>query len=461
VTVVPCTTSGTVAVESAVSTAIVVHPRTQTLEWGRQDGDPEVACPKTATEMSVGGVEERRQRREGERGDVGGRREGRGGGGAEVYGTGGEGKQAGKQERCTGRIDELLQRVRDVQAELAELRAMVGEGGGGCERGGLGRLERLLGLDLGMVEEIVGMGLRGGGGGGGGLGDVLDGSPLVRKRNTVNMLQEVYVRLHRALFRAKLLPIGGRDSWGNFRVRELQDAAPGGPLDGNVLPRYSILRFLDEVLPSLLDAGICLEWATDYSSGPLARKCRETWYLRHPDECQGRSGIDTSQRLVCARLEELRSVLPPTWFADTIICTQVFEHVQEPQRAIRQLAAALKPQGHLIFSVPFLEKYHRAPVDMRRYTNESTHELLNGDAGMCVRLLVRAGDALLTTGYLLGMGSQDFTAEELAASDVSARGVSTEDSGGGEGGRGDGTSGGDTSPTLYYGVMALAQAPPC
>jgi hypothetical protein len=451
VTVVPCTTSGMVAVESAVSTAVVVHPRTQPLQWGRPDEDPEVACPKNATEQSVGGVEERRQRRESEGGNVGGRREGRGGGD--------EWEQAGKHERCKGRIDELLQRVRDVQAEFAELRAMVGEGAGGCEGGGLGRLERLLGLDLGMVEEIVGMGLRGGGGGGGGLGDVLDGSPLVRKRNTVNMLQEVYVRLHRALFRAKLLPIGGRDSWGNFRVGELQDAALGGPLDSNVLPRYSILRFLDEVLPSLPDAGICLEWATDYSSGPLASKCRETWYLRHPDECQGRSGIDTSQRLVCARLEELRKVLPPTWFADTIICTQVFEHVQEPQRAIRQLAAVLKPQGHLIFSVPFLEKYHRAPVDMRRYTNESTHELLHGDAGMCVRLLVRAGDALLTTGYLLGMGSQDFTAEELAASDVGARGLSAEDSGGGEGGRGGG--GGDTSPSLYYGVMALAQAPPC
>ena len=44
------------------------------------------------------------------------------------------------------------------------------------------------------------------------------------------MLQEVYVRMHRALFRAQLLPLGGQDSWGNFRVPASEPAALGGSL---------------------------------------------------------------------------------------------------------------------------------------------------------------------------------------------------------------------------------------
>ena len=204
------------------------------------------------------------------------------------------------------------------------------------------------------------------------------------------------------------------------------------------------------MLPRLKQGGVCLEWGTDYSRAPLAGACREAWSIAHPDgpECQGRSGFYAQQRLICARLEQFRAVVPAGWVADTIVCTQVFEHVQHPSSAMTALVSALAPGGFLIWSAPFLEKYHRAPVDTWRFTNDSAVQLLEEEAGLCVRWLARAGNAMLTSGYLLGMGSPDFSTAELARmSDEMDGDRGVDDAGGGE--------------TLFFGVLALAQAPPC
>jgi SAM-dependent methyltransferase len=53
---------------------------------------------------------------------------------------------------------------------------------------------------------------------------------------------------------------------------------------------------------------------------------------------------------------------------DTIICTQVLEHVQNPFLAAGELHRILKPGGKLIVTVPFLNNYHMVPVDYWRYT---------------------------------------------------------------------------------------------
>jgi hypothetical protein len=53
------------------------------------------------------------------------------------------------------------------------------------------------------------------------------------------------VRLHRALFRGGLLPIGGDRAWGNERVPPGERAGLGGPLDRAVLPRAALLDFIE------------------------------------------------------------------------------------------------------------------------------------------------------------------------------------------------------------------------
>lgn len=53
---------------------------------------------------------------------------------------------------------------------------------------------------------------------------------------------------------------------------------------------------------------------------------------------------------------------------DLIIADQVFEHLQWPYRAGRNVWRMLKPGGHFVISTPFLVRVHRVPIDCSRWT---------------------------------------------------------------------------------------------
>jgi SAM-dependent methyltransferase len=61
-------------------------------------------------------------------------------------------------------------------------------------------------------------------------------------------------------------------------------------------------------------------------------------------------------------------VLPRTY--DLIIADQVFEHLQWPTRAARNLFEMLKPGGYLILAVPFMLRVHKSPIDCNRWTED-------------------------------------------------------------------------------------------
>ncbi len=53
---------------------------------------------------------------------------------------------------------------------------------------------------------------------------------------------------------------------------------------------------------------------------------------------------------------------------DTIIISEVLEHISNPELTWSEMARILKPDGKIILSVPFLYKIHEAPHDYFRYT---------------------------------------------------------------------------------------------
>jgi len=53
---------------------------------------------------------------------------------------------------------------------------------------------------------------------------------------------------------------------------------------------------------------------------------------------------------------------------DTVLCSQVLEHVQEPAQVMRELARVLKPGGHAIVTVPQEWGVHQEPFDYYRFT---------------------------------------------------------------------------------------------
>jgi len=74
----------------------------------------------------------------------------------------------------------------------------------------------------------------------------------------------------------------------------------------------------------------------------------------------------------------LNTQLPKNSF-DTIICTQVFEHIQQPWLAVKEIQRLLKPNGKCILTAPFLEAYHADPHDYFRYTQQGLESLFKNE----------------------------------------------------------------------------------
>jgi SAM-dependent methyltransferase len=53
---------------------------------------------------------------------------------------------------------------------------------------------------------------------------------------------------------------------------------------------------------------------------------------------------------------------------DTIICSEVFEHLPDPDEAEKELRRVMKPGGRLILTTRFAFPIHDAPGDFLRYT---------------------------------------------------------------------------------------------
>lgn len=53
---------------------------------------------------------------------------------------------------------------------------------------------------------------------------------------------------------------------------------------------------------------------------------------------------------------------------DTVLCTDVLEHIYDPNQMFDEMARVLKTNGHLILAVPFMYWIHETPHDYHRYT---------------------------------------------------------------------------------------------
>lgn len=78
---------------------------------------------------------------------------------------------------------------------------------------------------------------------------------------------------------------------------------------------------------------------------------------------------------------------------DTVLCTQVLEHLPHPRRALSELARVMRPGGHLILSAPHLSMIHEAPHDFFRFTRFALAGLAR-EVGFTVVELSEAGGLL-------------------------------------------------------------------
>jgi SAM-dependent methyltransferase len=66
---------------------------------------------------------------------------------------------------------------------------------------------------------------------------------------------------------------------------------------------------------------------------------------------------------------------------ETVLCTEVLEHVEKPQQVLHEIARVLRSGGHLILTTPFYWPLHEEPYDFFRYTTHGLRHLLE-DVGL-------------------------------------------------------------------------------
>jgi len=85
---------------------------------------------------------------------------------------------------------------------------------------------------------------------------------------------------------------------------------------------------------------------------------------------------------------------------DTIILSDVLEHVPVPEQLWREMARVLAPGGHVLLNMPFLYGVHEAPHDYGRYTEFALRRFAS-QAGFEVLLLEPIGGSLHVLADLL------------------------------------------------------------
>ena len=65
---------------------------------------------------------------------------------------------------------------------------------------------------------------------------------------------------------------------------------------------------------------------------------------------------------------------------DTVVSTQMLEHVERPWIVVHEMGRILKPGGICIITAPFLVPYHADPHDFFRYTVQGMESLFTHEA---------------------------------------------------------------------------------
>lgn len=84
---------------------------------------------------------------------------------------------------------------------------------------------------------------------------------------------------------------------------------------------------------------------------------------------------------------------------DTVLCTQVLEHVDNAELAMAEIARVLRPGGHALVTVPFLYPTHEAPYDFQRFTHHGITGLARRHGLEVLDLGAQGGPVLMVVHY--------------------------------------------------------------
>ena len=111
-------------------------------------------------------------------------------------------------------------------------------------------------------------------------------------------------------------------------------------------------------------------------------------------------GIDaTGERADVIGLLDLLPFADATF--DTVLCTEVLEHVSDIEHAVGEIKRVLVPGGHALVTVPFLYPVHEAPHDYNRLTHQGLRRLLERHGFEVLTVEAKGGAGLLVAHSLV------------------------------------------------------------
>lgn len=84
---------------------------------------------------------------------------------------------------------------------------------------------------------------------------------------------------------------------------------------------------------------------------------------------------------------------------DSIVCTQVLEHVKDPQQAIKEFYRVLRTGGYCLLTVPQWNELHEEPNDYFRFTKFGLEELFK-EAGFKIISIEKRGGFWALNGQM-------------------------------------------------------------
>lgn len=113
--------------------------------------------------------------------------------------------------------------------------------------------------------------------------------------------------------------------------------------------------------------------------------------------CESYTGIDMSRGMAADAMASALQLPFADGAFDTVISSEVLEHVPEPQAAVNELFRVLKPGGVAYISAPMSWALHYEPHDYWRFTNYGLAHLL-GSSGFKVIVTHRIGGIFSMVG---------------------------------------------------------------
>jgi len=130
----------------------------------------------------------------------------------------------------------------------------------------------------------------------------------------------------------------------------------------NEVNRHQAVRLWLSSLPadsSLLDAGAGIQYYKKYATH-LRYTSQDFGEYKGGDYFGSRSS-PTWDSTRCDFICDITSIPVPNGSFDAVLCTEVFEHLPDPQLALSELARVLKPGGSMFLTAPFRSLYHQTP----------------------------------------------------------------------------------------------------